>query len=65
MKRTSTISAILVSIIALSVPAIAWSQIDPNISSHQNIADAIALNHHSSTYGSPYHGGHGRHGGCW
>jgi hypothetical protein len=65
MKRTSIVGAVLVSAIALSVPVIAWSHVNLNVSSNQDITDTVMSNHHGGTDGGTHHGGHGRHGGCW
>ncbi len=54
-SRTSTISAAVAAAIALSIPAIAWGEVNPAAVNYSDIADTVMINHH---------GGH-HHGGCW
>ena len=62
MKRTSMVSAVLATAIAVSVPMLAWSYVNPNVPENPDIADAVMPNHH---YGGPHRSGQGGHGGCW
>ncbi len=54
-SRTSIVSAVVATAIALSVPAVAWGQVNPAAVDYSDIAGTVIVNHH---------GGH-HHGGCW
>ncbi|MGB5975423.1 MAG: hypothetical protein WBG38_19005 [Nodosilinea sp.] len=49
------VSAVVAAAIALSVPAVAWGQVNPAAVDYSDIAGTVIVNHH---------GGH-HHGGCW
>lgn len=59
MTRAALISTALATAIVLSIPTIAWSRVNLDISNNQDLVDTVMLNHHGGTH----HGSHG-HGGC-
>jgi hypothetical protein len=61
MKRASLISTALATAVVLSIPTIAWSRVNLDVSNNQDLADTVMLNHHGGTH----HGSHGRGGCCW